>query len=251
MKLISVIGILLSLQFNNVHALEKVEATIDWAHRVDLLIPVDGIVKKINVTTGQTVKKGTALVELDSRTFRADLSQAKARAKSLKETYDEANRELSRALELYDRTVLSDHDLQVAKNHEVVAKANLEQAKAELVKAKIHLELASLSAPFDSIILKRNVEVGQAIINKFSYAPLITLASNSRYYAKSTISQAQTEVVNIGKKVHVVVNGKRYDGKAVAIEYSLDNNTAQSQLVVEFESTDKRIHAGLKATVEF
>lgn len=249
MKRLYIFGLFLFL--GNVYAGGQVDAVVGWAHRVDLTIAVDGIVNKVNVVTGQHVKKGQLLVSLDSRIFRANLQKAKARVNSVKAAYEEVNRELQRATELYDRTVLSDHDLQVAKNNEVQAKARLQEVKAELVKARIDLELSSLSAPFAGIILKRRVEVGQAIINKFAQAPLITMASNNEYLARAAIKPQQSEQVSLGQKVKVIVKGKTYNAKIIALEYADDKTTTTPQLVVGFKSRHKNLHAGLKATVVF
>lgn len=248
-KNIAIIGILFSFYLSSVFAQEQLDATVDWAQRVDLTIPVDGIVKEVTVNTGQLVKKGQVLVKLDSRIFRANLRQAKAKVNSLKATYEEVKRELDRAQELYDRTVLSDHDLQVAKNNEIVAKSNLEVAKAAYVKAQVDFEYSSLVAPFDSIILKRNVEVGKAIINRDSYQTLITLASSQNYLAKTTLTSVQSGLVHIGQEVKVVTTDKTYSAKVVAIEYGLDKLAGESTLSVMFESQNKKLHAGSKVKV--
>ena len=231
---IAITWILFSFNITNGYAQEKVDAIVDWAQRVDLTIPVDGVVNEVSVNTGQIVKKGQVLVKLDSRVFRANLRQAKENVNSLKATYEEVKRELDRANELYERTVLSDHDLQVAKNNEVLARSDLEKAKAAYIKAQVDFEYSSLVAPFDSLILKRNVEVGKAIINRDSYQTLITLASSQKYLAKAKLTPSQNELVSIGQQVKVISSDKTYNGNVVAIEYT---------------SQDKRLHAGLKVKV--
>lgn len=228
---------------------EQVDATIDWAHRVDLTIPVDGVVESVNVNTGEKVKKGTVLVKLDSRILRAKLIEADEKVKGLQANYAETNRELTRALELYDRTVLSDHDLQVAKNNLINAQAALASAKSNYVKAKVDLEYSSLKAPFDSIILKRKVEVGQAVFNKLNYNSLITLASSSTFLAKTTLNAKQSGRIKIGKAVMVSIYGKKYSAKIVAIEYG--DNSQLSHVVVEFSSQDKGLHAGSIGKITF
>ncbi len=244
-------GSLVSLAFlfiiNPSYAKEELKAVVDWAQRVDLTIPVEGIVSKVWVNTGQKVKKGQVLVELDKRIARANLRQAKANVTGLQASYEEAKRELQRAQELYDRTVLSDHDLQVAKNNEVIAKSKLELARSEYVRAQVELEYTSLRAPFDSLILRRLVEVGKAIIKLQSYDTLITLASSEKYLATAPLTQSQSRLVNIGDTVRVVNNKKSYPAKVVAIEYAAE----QLLLVVEFSSDEKDLHAGIAVKIIF
>ena len=230
---------------------EQVDAIIDWAHRVDLTIPVDGVVKSVNVNTGQKIKKGTVLARLDARILQARLVEAKEKVKGLKASYQETNRELLRANELYDRTVLSDHDLQVAKNNSVIAKAALAAAESAYVKAKVDLEYSTLTAPFDSIVLKRNVEVGQAILNNLSYDALITLASSNTFLARARLTHEQSGVIKIGQNVTVSVDKKDYTGRIVAIEYGENTKAPQFVLVVEFDSEGRRLHAGSPARITF
>jgi len=248
---ITIVGLLYSLNVNTVYAQQQVDAVVDWAQRVDLTIPVDGIVKKVSVNTGQIVKKGELLVELDSRVFNANKRQAKAKVNGLKAAYDEMKRELDRANELYDRTVLSQHDLQVAINNEIIAKSDLEKAKSDFVKAQVDLEYASLVAPFDGLILKRNVEEGLAIINRDSYQTLITMASSQSYLAKAELTPAQSDLAHIGQEVKVVAADKTYSAIVVAVEYTVEKSAGELILVVKFASPNKKLHAGSKVKVVF
>lgn len=246
-----ILGTLLVLNINIVHAEEQVDAIIDWAQRVDLTIPVNGVVEKVSVNTGQIVKKGQVLVELDKRIFQARLRQAKEKVKSQQASYAEIKRELARAQELYDRTVLSEHELQVAKNNEINSRADLETAKSDLIKAQVDLEYSALVAPFDSIILKRNVEVGKAIINQDTYDTLITLASSEKYLAKAKLPSEKSELVHIGQEVKVITTATTYSAKVVAIEFGFDKAAGESTLVVLFSSQDKKLHAGSKVKVAY
>jgi len=239
------VGFLLSIGMSAVNAEERIDGVVGWAQRVDLTIPVEGVIKKVLVNTGQKVKKGQVLVELDKRVVRANLRQAKASSNGLKASYEETKRELERAIELYDRTVLSDHDLQVAKNNEVIAKSQFELAKYNLVKAQVEFEYASLRAPFDGLVLRRSVEVGKAMINTQVYDTLITLASSEKYLATAKLTSTQSATVSIGDKVSVLSNGSTYLGSIVAIEY-VDVNVT---LIVEFKSANKKLHAGLAVSI--
>ncbi len=251
LRSVVLIGLAFLFILNSAYAKEELNAVVDWAQRVDLTIPVEGIVSKVRVNTGQKVKKGQVLVELDKRIVRANLRQAKANVAGLQASYKETKRELERAKELYERTVLSDHDLQVAKNNEVIAKSKLELAKSNYVKAQVELEYASLRAPFDSIILRRSVEVGKAIIKLQSYDTLITLASSEKYLASAALTQSQSALVNIGDTVRVVNNNKSYSAKIVAVEYADVKTTEKLVLVVEFSSNEKNLHAGTAVKIIF
>ena len=54
---------------------------------------------------------------------------------------------------MYDRSMLSDHDLQIAKNNFTAAQSNHLQALASLTKAKLNLEYSAVRAPFNAIVI--------------------------------------------------------------------------------------------------
>ncbi len=77
-----------------------------------LSTPLSGRIDTIRVKVGDRVKKGQLLATLDARPWRAELKRARAALQGLKSRAEEARRALDRARELFDRTVLSQTDLQ-------------------------------------------------------------------------------------------------------------------------------------------
>jgi multidrug efflux pump subunit AcrA (membrane-fusion protein) len=52
---------------------------LEWVHEVELRVLESGIIQKMKVTVGQTVKKGDVLLQMDQREFKAKLAEAEAR----------------------------------------------------------------------------------------------------------------------------------------------------------------------------
>jgi RND family efflux transporter MFP subunit len=188
-------------------AAESVQAQLRWYKRVELGTPVSGVVREVKVNPGMRVDKDQLLVRLDQAVFEAQLAQAKANLSSVQEHYAEAKREENRAQELYDRTVLSDHDLQVAKNAHVRAKAQLEQAKAQLVKAQTDLQYSTLRAPFNGIVLQRLAEPGKVIAAELTPQTLVVLAEADHMLARAELSQARLQRLSVGQSVQVKLDG--------------------------------------------
>jgi multidrug efflux system membrane fusion protein len=88
---------------------KDIQAVLDWQQRVELGTLVDGMITKVNVMVGQQVSRGSLMIELDQREVQARLAWAESRVAVTKLEQDEARRELDRSLELYDRTLLSNH----------------------------------------------------------------------------------------------------------------------------------------------
>ena len=110
----------------------ELEAELGWERRLELSTPVSGPVASVRVAPGERVEAGDLLLELDQRLYQARLDQARAGLEQARQNREEGRRDLERAEELYDRTVLSDHDLTLARISAAEAEAAHEEASAAL-----------------------------------------------------------------------------------------------------------------------
>lgn len=137
--------------------------------------PVSGVVKQVYVKTQQIVKYDELLLEFDSTLVDSDIKQAKALKTLAIVSLSEAKKELQRAKELYERTVLSDHDLQkagISYNEKLV---QLSSADKQLTHALWNKKYSSVRAPFDAKIIKVFAYQGQYINNKLQVQTLFLL----------------------------------------------------------------------------
>ncbi|HDO21462.1 MAG TPA: efflux RND transporter periplasmic adaptor subunit [Nitrospirae bacterium] len=190
----------------------EVKGTLEWSRRVELGTPVSGIVSGVLADTGDHVNKGQPLVRLDGRLFRARVSKASAEVKGADTALEEAGRVLKRAEELHNLTVLSDHELQLARVGFATADAKYQAAKADLTRAELDMEYSVVRAPYDGVILKRQVEAGQTIVTRLQAEPLFVLAEAGRMLARTMLTGKQISTLAIGKEVPVVVAGRTYKG---------------------------------------
>jgi len=146
--------------------------------RVELGLAGSGVVSKIEVTSGQKVKKGEILLRLDQSVIRANQAAARSYLEKEKLELAEATREYERNQELFDRTQLSEHELQIAKIAWHVAKAELADAGARFANCKQQLEYSQLRAPVDGTIRQVLAWPGMAVTNSMQITPLIILAPN-------------------------------------------------------------------------
>ena len=223
------------------------DASLNWARRVEIGFAVSGTVSKVNVSSGSIVKKGDALVELDARIFDARKSEARATFNSKNEDLIEANRELDRAMELFDRTVLSEHDLQMAKNGKTRATAEYKQAQTALVKANVDKDNSVLKAPYNAVVIRTMSEVGQNIRADLQSPVMVILGEAGKMIATAQLSAEQINGLQNGKSAKVTVDGKDYDGKVKSIAFEPVNGSYPVE--VEFETGSKQLRAGIKASI--
>ena len=91
------------------------DAVLDWNRKAKLSTPVSGVVAKVNVQPGDRVNQDDVLLQLDNGVMKANLEKAKADVEFYERSFKEAQRELDRNQELYDRTLIAEHDLEMAK----------------------------------------------------------------------------------------------------------------------------------------
>jgi RND family efflux transporter MFP subunit len=230
----------------------SIEAELVWARLVELGTPVKGVIQRIEVEAGQRVAKGALLLQLDQRTFVAAVNRQQARLRKLAAVRAEARREWDRARELYDRTVLSDHELQVAENGWIAADADYQAARAALQVARVELEQSSLKAPFAAWVVRREAEVGETVVPNLQPAVLLVLADAARLRARAAISGRQLAGLKIGAPATVVSGGREYAGRIARLTLeprAAADPSRRYSLEVEFPVGEVRLLAGQAADI--
>lgn len=192
---------------------------VDWAQRTELSTTLSGVVVRVEVNAGERVKKGQLLLQLEQAALSARLSQRKVEMRHRELMLKEARKELERADELYERTLLADHDLDVAKINYAQADAAYQASRADYQQAHEDLDNSSLRAPFDAVVLARNIQPAQTVISRCEAQPLLTLAPSTRMRVRIFVESDKLERIRNTHKMSVEVAGQRYSGEVAAIGY--------------------------------
>jgi multidrug efflux system membrane fusion protein len=231
----------------------EVNGELDWANRVTLSVPVSGIVTEVSVRPGEAVAAGQSLLSLDAREVQARVAHANSAVKKLVLHRAEAEREWERAQELFDRTVLSERELQLAEIGLNDADAAYQAAQAERVAAEVALECHSLKAPFAAWVLAVPVTPGQAIVNTQQATPLVTLAARDLMRVHANVDAVQTAALKTDAAVAVRVGEQRFDARIVHIGLEPVGSQRPPQYPVEVEfkvPADTQLRAGQAAVLE-
>ncbi len=129
--------------------------------------PVSGVINKVYVTEGQSVKKGDLLLEYDTHLINSQLSEVQAKINFTRLNQAEAKKEFERAEELYDRTVLSELALQQEKISYRKAMAQYASIKNKLVHAQWDKKHSQLYASFSGTVMQVLSYPGQYVNNQY------------------------------------------------------------------------------------
>lgn len=226
-------------------------ANVSLSSKVELSLPVSGVVKTLKVRAGQQVSKGDELLSLDPVPFTAAKAHAQSRLTVQKTLLTASQRDLEQQRELYDRTVLASVELENAELREQRDRANLEAAKAQLAVADYRLSYSKLYAPYDAIILSVDVNQGQSINNTLHSQSLISLARRGHYLASFTVPMSELDKLRVDQPVTIKVAGKTYQGKVSSIDYRIaDSGEGRGMAVTAgFMTEDAMMLVGQKARV--
>jgi multidrug efflux system membrane fusion protein len=226
------------------------DAVLDWNRKAKLSTSVSGVVAKVTVQPGDRVTQDEVLLQLDNAVMKANLEKAKADVEYNQRLFKEAERELDRNQQLYDRTVLSDHELETAHIAYNGAKAKLKTAEASLAKSEFDLRHSEIHAPFNGIVIQRYVTEGETVASKEVPPLLIEMADADVMIAKFLVSGSQLRSFANGKKASVVVGGAAYTGEVSAVEFEpVPKSGNKYSIKVRFNTKGKLLRAGRAAKV--
>ena len=222
----------------------EADGVLQWEQTAALSLPVSGVIEAINVVPGQKVAKGTVLLSLDKRPFQYRLQSAKFRMAQFAPGRDEAWNELQRAEELFERMALSQVELDQAEIDFAEKDARYREAGANVDQAELDLEYAELKAPFDLIVLKNYVVVGQTVINQLQATPLVRVAG-SQLVAIMSLNPEKVVGLDVGSDVSTSIAGKAYSGKVNVIDYDAKSGLAEITILIEdlpASTVGQRVH---------
>jgi len=241
--------LLLCTTFNAALA-QSFNGKTQWFNTVDISSYSSSSVKSIAVINGQKVKKGDPLILMDDTLLKLDVDIAQANLLAKEPNKDKLEMDYNRALELYDRTLISDVTLKTAEFEFTQAKAEYEKAEAVLAKADFLLNKATIKSPINGRVLHINTALGFYSDTEISKS-LITLVDDTKMYAVANLKVSQWNNNLVGKKASIMINKKRYSGMVQSLSLlPVDklNGLSVYPIVVEFD-TQLLLPEGMPLTI--
>lgn len=194
-----------------------------------------GAVTAIHFQSGDEVKKGTLLIQLDDSSQRAQLQGYEAQAKLAQLT-------LTRTQALFRKHLASQADLDTAASNLKAAQANVDNTQSAINKLAIR-------APFSGRLGIRSVNLGQYLPAGTS---IVSLQALDPLHVTFTLPEQELPKLHVGEKVQLTVDaypGKMFDGDVNAIESKVDSNTHNITVQAEIHNPQHLLRAGLFADI--
>ena len=126
-------------------------ASMDGLVNATILAQVQGYLIKQNYKEGELVKKGQMMYEIDPRTFKANLDQAKSNLARQQAVLKTARLDLERIKRLLPEKAVSVRDRDNAVGREAAARAEVLAAEAAVEKAQLDLGFTKITSPIEGI----------------------------------------------------------------------------------------------------
>ncbi len=230
---------------------EEIRASGDLHARLHTTIAaeIEGRITEISVDEGGSVKAGAVVIEIDPERRRLELAASRAQHSQAKANYENASRQTERIRKLRTQNVLSDQKLEDAETALTLARSQMDAQRAALGVIERALADASVSAPFEGMIARRAVQLGEFVQPG---KPLVELVALDPLEVVFALTELDSERVRPGQKIEVSVGAfpdRVFHGVVTFISPTVDPATRTLRIKAEIDNDEGHLRPGLFARV--
>jgi multidrug efflux system membrane fusion protein len=213
----------------------KLPGTLQGITEAQIYARVNGYVKAWNKDIGSPVKKGDVLAVLDVPEVVKQVEEAQANYNLAKIAYERWTR-------LRQQDAVSQQELDEKT-------ALFKQTEAILKRLKEQLGFSQVLAPFDGIITKRNVNLGDLVNagNGGTAQAMFNMARVDKLHVYAYLPQDRADDVKVGDEVELFRTNspdKPIKGKIARTAGAIDTTTRTMQIDVEVPNEDQKLLPG-------
>jgi HlyD family secretion protein len=253
---------------------------IESADEIEIASQIVGRVVEVSVKEGDTVKRGSMLVQLDDTDARARLASAKARIERLRSAIQQSESDLAKAdreanqsgrlagLGFSTQTELADSRTALTKAHAALAMSRHDLIESEAMRttSQQELERTAIRAPIDGVVSGVNVDVGEVVIAGTINLPgsvLMTVSDPHRMQVRAEVDETDVPLVRRGEPAHVYLQADPLHPLTGAVDRvaprgksgkeKAEQDVVSFETLIEFTNGGKDspvLRPGMTATVE-
>lgn len=198
-------------------------------------VPADGVLDRVMVERGDTVRKGQLLGRLN-----IDLETAQARTLATKLAFGE--RKLERNLELRDQNLIAPQELdEIATNQKV--------AELEYAESQERIKLRNIHSPVDGVVVDVYYQVGDLI----KQDKIFRVARLDPLYVEMILPASRFGQVKPGQPMRVLteLGARELKGEVGAVDKVIDAASSTFRVRLIVPNPDNRVPSGQRCRIRF
>lgn len=226
---------------------QSVSGVLYYERVSDISTEVVGLVEEVKVSQGDHVVKGAPLVRLNTEILDKEIALTKTRIRQIELRINNTRKNYNRLERLYNSSGVSEKDFDDALYSYQDAQMEKQAVEDSLAKLMIEQRRSLIKAPFDGIILNKNVDSGAWVQQG---KQLVTLGSSNDLFVRAPIAENLLRYIQAGQTVQVVLNAydKEIDGIIVGIDPVADLKTKNIFLKIKIPPMEQ-VAQNMSATV--
>ena len=243
---------------------KKLELSIEASGIIEAISSVEikskasGEILFLGAEVGDLVERGSILGQIDQRTPKNILDQAKSDLEAAKVRLTNAKSQFERGKELHKNASISDKDFEDIQESFAQAKSTLVRTEVSYENAKIALDDTIVRSPVQGTIISRPVEVGQVISSPTSAVGggtiLMTMADLAKVRVRALVDEIDVGKVSIGQIVSIKVaayRDKEFFGVVSKIEpqAKIEQNVTTFPVLIDIENDENLLLLGMNTDV--
>jgi HlyD family secretion protein len=233
--------------------------TVEPIRTIEVKSKASGEIFQLHVETGDVVRPGQLLVQVDPRIPQATLRQAQADLELAEAQLENAQSQLRRSEGLFETQSITEEEYDNTRLSVASANAQLVRAQRSLSDAEISAEDTDVRAPGAGVIIQKNVEVGTVISSATREVGggtiLLQMANLDTVQVRSLVDETDIGKIREGLDVTILVDAypnRPFEGKVLRIEpqATVAQNVTMFPVLIRIPNSDGLLRPGMNAEVE-
>jgi HlyD family secretion protein len=233
--------------------------TIQPDTTVEVKSKASGEILQIRVETGQEVRRGDLMVNVDPRTAQNTMAQTQAEFEVARATLANARSTKRRSDELFQSRSITETEHEAAQLTYANAIADSVRANVALENARIRLEDTDVRAPINGVIIEKSVERGQVISSPTNDVGggtvLLRMADLSLVQVRALVDETDIGKIQPGLRATVTVDAypnRPFEGTVLKVEplAVTQQNVTMFPVLIRIQNSDRLLRPGMNSEVE-
>lgn len=234
--------------------------TLNANNTIDVVARVSGTILSQNYESGQLVKKGQLLFQIEDTKYRDAVSQAEAALATARSSRTYAEAQYSAMKKALESDAVSLMEVNKAKSSLEQADAAISNALAQLQTARTNLSYCRVTAPTTGHISANTLSVGAFVDGEAAPVTLATVYEDATLYAKFHIDDKAMQDILLGNsKSKINLDSipliftqdipQHYYGKLSYVSPQVDKSTGTLELNATVSNPDGDLHDGMYVNI--